>query len=79
MWIGNNRKIISLERRKHVDASKFTSEFLRKNIQTGIPKGLQNDFKRGFKVSIGYKNLSKSIKEVANDLVSTDGAILHFN
>ena len=79
MWIGNNRKIISLEKRKHVDASKFTSEFLKKNIQTGIPKGLQSDFKKGFKVSIGYKNLSKSIKEAANDLVSTDGSILHFN
>ena len=79
MWIGNNKKIISLEKRKYVDASKFTSEFLKKNIQTGIPKGLQNDFKKGFKVSIGYKNLSKSIKEAANDLVSTDGSILHFN
>ena len=79
MWIGNNKKIISLEKRKHVDASKFTSKFLKTNIQTGIPKGLQNDFKKGFKVSIGYKNLSKSIKEAANDLVSTDGSILHFN
>ena len=79
MWIGNNKKIISLEKRKHVDASKFTNEFLKNNIQTGIPKGLQNDFKKGFKVSIGYKNLSKSIKEAANDLVSTDGSILHFD
>ena len=79
MWIGNNRKIISLEKRKHTEAVKFMKEFLRKNLQTGIPKGLQNDFKRGFKVSMGNKNLSKSIKEAASDLILTDGAILHFN
>jgi tRNA nucleotidyltransferase (CCA-adding enzyme) len=79
MWIGNNRKIISLEKRKHTEAVKFITEFLRKNLQTGIPKGLQSDFKRGFKVSTGNKNLSKSIKEAASDLISTDGTILHFN
>jgi tRNA nucleotidyltransferase (CCA-adding enzyme) len=79
MWIGNNRKIISLEKRKHTEAVKFIKEFLRKNLQTGIPKGLQSDFKRGFSVSTGNKNLSKSIKEAASDLISTDGTILHFN
>ena len=79
MWIGNNRKIISLEKRKHTEAVKFMTEFLKKNLGTGIPKGLQSDFKRGFKVSIGNKNLSKSIKEAASELISTDGTFLHFN
>jgi len=79
MWIGNNRKIISLEKRKYTEAVKFITEFLKKNLQTGIPKGLQSDFKQGFRVSIGNKNLSKSIKEAASDLISTDGTILHFN
>ena len=79
MWIGNNRKIISLEKRKHTAAAKFMTEFLKKNLGTGIPKGLQSDFKRGFKVSVGNKNLSKSIKEAANELISTDGTFLHFN
>lgn len=79
MWIGNNRKIISLEKRKHIEAVKFMTEFLKNNLETGIPKGLQSDFKRGFKVSIGNKNLSKSIKEVASELISTDGIFLHFN
>ncbi|KAF6248123.1 CCA tRNA nucleotidyltransferase [Nitrosopumilus sp. b3] len=79
MWIGNNGKIISIEKRKHTDAAKFMSEFLKKNLQTGIPKGLQNDFKQGFKISTGKKNLSKSIKEVANELISTDGALIYFN
>ncbi|QLH07803.1 CCA tRNA nucleotidyltransferase [Nitrosopumilus ureiphilus] len=79
MWIGNNGKIISVENRKHTDAVKFMSEFLKKNLQTGIPKGLQSDFKQGYKISVGKKNLSKSIKEVASELISTDGTLVYFN
>jgi len=79
MWIGNNKKIISLEKRKHTEAIKFMTEFLKNNFQTDIPKGLQSDFKRGFEVSVGNKNLSKSIKEAASELISTDGILLHFN
>ncbi len=79
VWVGNNKKIISLEKRKHVDASKFMTEFLKNNLQTGMPKGLQDDFKHGFKITIGEKGLSKSIKEVVSELISTDGTLLHFN
>lgn len=79
VWVGNDKKIISLEKRKQVDASKFMTEFLKNNLQTGIPKGLQADFKRGFKITIGERGLSKSIKEVASELISTDGTLLHFN
>ena len=79
MWIGNNGKIISLEKRKHTEAVKFMTEFLKKNLQTGVPKGLLNDFKRGFKISVGNKNLSKSIKEEASELISTDGTLVYFN
>jgi tRNA nucleotidyltransferase (CCA-adding enzyme) len=79
VWIGNDRKIIALEKRKESDAVSFMIQFLRKNLQICIPKGLQSDLKRGFKVSIGNKNLSKSIKEAANELISTNGTFLHFN
>ena len=79
VWMGNDRKIVSLEKRKHTDAVKFMIEFLEKNLQIGIPKGLQGDLKRGFKISIGNKNLSKSIKEAASELISIDGTLLHFN
>ena len=79
VWIRNDRKIISLEKRNHVDAVDFMKEFLKKNLQVGIPKGLQSDFKRGFKISVGNKNLSKSIKEEAAELISVDGTFLHFN
>ncbi|NIM25134.1 MAG: CCA tRNA nucleotidyltransferase [Nitrososphaeria archaeon] len=79
MWIDENRKIVSLEKRKNSDAVKFVSDFLKNNLKTGVPKGLQNDFKRGYKVFLGTKNLSKSIKEVANQLTSTDERIFYFN
>ncbi|MDH5430577.1 MAG: CCA tRNA nucleotidyltransferase [Nitrosopumilus sp.] len=79
VWVGDERKIISLEKRIHTDAINFLKEFLKKNLQTGIPKGLQNDFKKGFKISIGNKALSKSIKEEAAELISVDGTLIHFN
>jgi tRNA nucleotidyltransferase (CCA-adding enzyme) len=79
VWVGNDKKIISLEKRKHVDAVSFMKEFLEKNLQVGIPKGLQSDFKRGFKVFVGNKKLSKSIKEEAAELISVDGTLLYFN
>ena len=79
MWIGTSGKIISLEKRKHTEAVEFITEFLKKNLQTGMPKGLIADFKRGFRVTIGTKNLSKSIKEDVGELISTDGTLLYFN
>ena len=79
VWVGNNRKIISLEKRKHTNAESFMKEFLKKNLQIGIPKGLEKDFKCGFKVFLGDKTLSKSIKEEVAELISVDGTFLHFN
>ncbi len=79
VWVGNDKKIISLEKRNHTDVVSFMKEFLKKNLQIGIPKGLQSDFKRGFKISVGNKSLSKSIKEEAAELISVDGTLLHFN
>ena len=79
MWIGDDRKIVSLEKRKYTKAEKFLAKFLKENLNTGIPKGLQSDFQKGFSVMIGSKRMSKSIKEAAGELVSTDGTILHFS
>ena len=79
MWIETGGKIIALEKRKHTEAAKFMKDFLKKNLITGMPKGLLDDFKQGFEVFVGSKNLGKSIKEEANELISTDGAFLYFN
>lgn len=79
MWVNEGGKIVSLEKRKNFDAEKFLSYFLKNNLQTCIPKGLQSDFRKGFKVFLGTKNLTKSIKEVSKDLILTDETIFHFN
>ena len=77
--IALSEEIIALEKRKHTEAVSFMNEFLKKNLNVGIPKGLQGDFKQGFKVFVGNKNLRKSIKEEANELISVDDTFLHFN
>jgi tRNA nucleotidyltransferase (CCA-adding enzyme) len=79
MWISDDKKIISLEKRRHNDVVKFMTELLKNNLQTGIPKGLQSDFQKGFRIFIGNKNLSKSIKEVISEMISTDDTIFHSN
>lgn len=79
MWINDDGKIIALEKRRQNEVVKFMTELLRNNLQTGVPKGLQNDFKKGVKITVGNKNLSKSIKEAILDLISTDDSIFHFN
>ncbi len=79
MWINDERKIVSLQKRKIFEAEKFLIEFLKNNLKTGIPKGLQNDFKKGFKVFLASKNLPKSIKEVVKELTSTDDKTFCFN
>ena len=79
MWVDDDKKIVSLEKRKHDDVIEFMTDLLKNNLQIGIPKGLQSDFKRGFKVFVGNKNLSKSIKEAISDLISTDGKIFYSN
>lgn len=79
MWINDDRKIVSLEKRKNFEAVKFLSEFLKHNLQTGIPKGLEDDFKNGFKIFLGSKSLPKSIKKVVNELTSTDDTAFYFD
>ncbi len=80
MWIGKNRKIHSLEKRKFNDAKKFLEDVLKNQIrQSGVPSGLQKDVKSGFRIIVGGKVLSKSIKEAISELVSTNGTIFSSN
>jgi len=79
MWIDNNRKVMCMNRRKNNDATKFLQELLRNQNKSGIPAGLQKDIKRGFKIFVGDKNISKSIKEAALDVVSTNETIFYTN
>lgn len=77
MWIGNNRKILSLEKREFTNAGKFLKSLLRD--QTNLPKGLRDDFKNGFKVYVGIGRLNESVKVATRSLVSTDEAFFCFN
>jgi tRNA nucleotidyltransferase (CCA-adding enzyme) len=79
MWLNNDLKIVSLEKRKHNEAVRYLKEFLKNNLQTGIPKGIQSDFRKGYKVSLGNKILRKPIKEAALDLILTDEKIFYSN
>ena len=79
MWVDTDMRVSSLEKRKYNDVVRYTREFLKNNLQTGIPKGIQGDLNKGFKVFLGDKNLRKSIKEVALELISTDEKIFHSN
>ena len=42
MWINNDSRIVSLEKRKHDNAIKYIKEFLKSSKEKGIPKGLED-------------------------------------
>ncbi len=77
MWISNNRKVMCMNQRKNNNATKFLQELLKNQNKSGIPAGLQKDIKKGFKIFVGSKNLSKSIKEEVSDVVSTNETIFY--
>ena len=79
MWINSERKIVSLEKRKNFEILKFTKNFIKTNFEVAIPKGLQEDIKKGYTIFLGTKKLPKSIKEVTNNLTSTDETFLYFD
>jgi tRNA nucleotidyltransferase (CCA-adding enzyme) len=75
MWIGEDGKIHSLQKRSHVDAASFLRDLIKKNLtRSGVPAGLRNDIRK-FRIVMGDKITSKSIKEAAQELVSTDETI----
>lgn len=80
MWIGHNRKILSLQKRRQNDVRLFLIDLLKKHLdKSGVPKGLKADIKKAFKVMPAKKAGGKSIKEAIAELVSTDATILSFN
>jgi tRNA nucleotidyltransferase (CCA-adding enzyme) len=75
MWINEEGKIHSLQKRPHIDAVSFLNYLIKKNLEkSGVPAGLKDDIKR-FKLVTGDRVTSKSIKEAISDLVSTDETI----
>jgi len=80
MWIGPNRKILSLQKRRQNDVSLFLKDLLKNQLgKSGIPKGLKTDIKKKFKIIPAKKVSGKCIKEAVAELVSTDATIISFN
>jgi len=76
MWINNEGKIQSLQKRKHDDVKLFLQDILKNNLKnSGIPKGLEKDFKKGVKIIDANKVSTKSIKEAIANVAVTDETI----
>lgn len=80
IWISPDRKIRVLEKRKFYGADKFLVNLIKNELdKSGIPSGLKEDIKKGFKVSYYSSRLGKSIKEALSSLASTDETIFYSN
>jgi len=76
MWISEKGKIQSLQKRKHDDAKLFLRDVLKNNLKnSGIPKGLEKDFKKGVKIIDATKVSTKSIKEAIVNIAVTDETV----
>jgi tRNA nucleotidyltransferase (CCA-adding enzyme) len=76
MWINDEGKIQSLQKRKHSDVKLFLRDLLKNNLKnSGIPKGLEKDFKKGVKIIDASKISTKSIKEAITDISVTDETV----
>lgn len=76
MWVGRDRKILSLEEREFTAAAPFLRNVL-ENGSDCIPKGLRADFVNGFRVFAGAGRAGKSVKEAIRSMVSTDDAFVY--
>jgi len=76
IWINEEGKIQSLQKRKYDDVKLFLRDILKGNLKnSGIPKGLEKDFKKGVKIIDANKVLTKSIKEAIVNVAVTDETI----
>ena len=76
MWINEEGKIQSLQKRKHGDVKLFLRDILKNNLKnSGIPNGLKKDFKKGVKIIDASKVSTKSIKEAIANIAVTDETI----
>ena len=75
MWVNDDGKVCSLQKRPQSDALLLVRDLLKKNIEkSGISAGLKEDITR-FNLVLGSKITSKSIKEAMAKLVSTDETV----
>ena len=76
MWVNDEGRMQSLQKRKHNDVKLFLRDILKNNLKnSGIPKGLERDFKKGIKIIDASKVSTKSIKEAITDISATDETV----
>ena len=76
MWINDEGKMQSLQKRKHSDVKLFLRDILKNNLKnSGIPNGLEKDIKKGVKIIDANKVSTKSIKEAIANIAVTDETI----
>jgi len=77
MWIGNNAKIMTLQKRSHTNAKLFLNDLIQNHLnKSGIPNGIKSDIKN-MKITTGNNIADKSIKEAILELVTTNDKIFH--
>lgn len=77
MWIDNNGKIVTLQKRENNNAKQFLVTLLKNLKKSGIPTGLHSDIRKGFKIYVGRKNLGNSIKKEVEELVSINENVFY--
>ena len=80
MWTDKEGKLQSLQTRRYENARTYLNDLIKNHIgQSGIPKGLRNDFKKGFKITSGKDKQSKSVKKSISKLITTDDTAFSTN
>lgn len=75
VWINDDGKVCSLQKRQNTDAQKFLKKLIQNNIEkAGVPAGLKSEIKK-FKITPANTIKNKSIKMAAQELVSIDETI----
>ena len=76
MWVDNDGHLRILERRLETDAIVLLGRLFDSELEDfGVPKGIREDIKNGFKVSSGNAKLGTALKGAILDAVSTDTSV----
>jgi tRNA nucleotidyltransferase (CCA-adding enzyme) len=75
MWINDEGKMQSLQKRKHSDVKLFLRDILKNNLKNSGVYNLEKDLKRGVKIIDASKVSTKSIKEAIKDIAITDETV----
>ena len=75
MWINDEGKMQSLQKRKYSDVKLFLRDVLKNNLKNSGVYNLEKDLKKGVKIIDASKISTKSIKEAITDISVTDETV----